>query len=171
MDELVESAGSGDRFFTSLSSGVLYAIQAAPHNRTWSILEEEDAKNQFIVAMNDELIQDNVLRERLVAPLPTGSSLVAVFDSCHNTPFLRGFNSFFLVSDLVLPSQYAPSFTFSPNALLPFSFVSNRLLPPSFVSDMLLLSCFALNTLFLLRSQSTPNSFLLRSHLASFFLL
>ena len=134
MDELVEGARSGDRFFFHCTSyraavfvcslggsDVKYHIVAGHSTQqdTDNLLEEEDGKDEctssfvvrsypltdtyvdlVIVAMNGELIQDNVrlpffissgvhglgadarsdsdqvLRERLVAPLPIGSSLV-----------------------------------------------------------------------------------------------
>ncbi|KAJ7438720.1 caspase domain-containing protein [Mycena galericulata] len=80
--DLVRGARKGDRFFFHYCG---HTIQM--ENRSNS---EEDGMDECLVpADGDEhKIMDNELRRHLVDALPVGSSLVAVFDSCHSASLL-----------------------------------------------------------------------------------
>ncbi|KAF7313830.1 Mitochondrial chaperone BCS1 [Mycena chlorophos] len=82
IDELVRDAGKGDRFFFHYCG---HTIQT--QNNSFS---EEDGMDECLVPSDGELnrIMDNELRRHLVEPLPIGTSLVAVFDSCHSASLL-----------------------------------------------------------------------------------
>ncbi|KAF7303788.1 Mitochondrial chaperone BCS1 [Mycena indigotica] len=82
IDELVQDAGKGDRFFFHYCG---HTIQV--ENRSNS---EEDGMDECLVPADGEFykIQDNELRRHLVDPLPPGTCLVAVFDSCHSASLL-----------------------------------------------------------------------------------
>ncbi|KAJ7881140.1 caspase domain-containing protein [Mycena olivaceomarginata] len=82
IDELVRGARKGDRFFFHYCG---HTTQV--ENRSNS---EEDGMDECLVPVDGEAnkIVDNELRRHLVAALPVGSSLVAVFDSCHSASLL-----------------------------------------------------------------------------------
>ncbi|KAF7324728.1 Mitochondrial chaperone BCS1 [Mycena kentingensis (nom. inval.)] len=82
IDDLVQDAIRGDRFFFHYCG---HTIQV--ENRSNS---EEDGMDECLVPADGESnkIMDNELRRHLVDGLPVGSSLVAVFDSCHSASLL-----------------------------------------------------------------------------------
>ncbi|KAJ7155162.1 caspase domain-containing protein [Mycena filopes] len=82
IDDLVRGARKGDRFFFHYC-GHTTQIE----NRSNS---EEDGMDECLVPIDGEAnrIMDNELRRHLVAALPVGSTLVAVFDSCHSASLL-----------------------------------------------------------------------------------
>ncbi|KAJ7766108.1 caspase domain-containing protein [Mycena metata] len=82
IDDLVRGASKGDRFFFHYC-GHTTQIE----NRSNS---EEDGMDECLVPIDGEAnkIMDNELRRHLVGALPVGSSLVAVFDSCHSASLL-----------------------------------------------------------------------------------
>ncbi|KAJ2922977.1 hypothetical protein H1R20_g14131, partial [Candolleomyces eurysporus] len=80
IDELVAGAAPGDTFFFHFSG---HSKQEDTDNK-----EEEDGKDEFIVTYDDKYIRDDDLREKLVDPLPVGSRLIAVFDTCHSASLL-----------------------------------------------------------------------------------
>ncbi|KAJ7209027.1 caspase domain-containing protein [Mycena haematopus] len=82
IDDLVRGARKGDRFFFHYCG---HTTQV--ENRSNS---EEDGMDECLVPVDGEAnkIVDNELRRHLVVPLPVGSSLVAVFDSCHSASLL-----------------------------------------------------------------------------------
>ncbi|KAJ7064624.1 peptidase C14, caspase domain-containing protein [Mycena amicta] len=79
---LVNDTRAGDKLFF-LYCG--HTIQVPSRSPT-----EEDGLDECIVPLDgeDHMIKDNELRSHLVDPLPAGSSLVAVFDSCHSASLL-----------------------------------------------------------------------------------
>lgn len=83
--KLVQDAKSGDRFFFQYSGHV-----GQVESKTNS---EEDGMDECLIPCdhdhnNSRKITDNELRRHLVDALPIGSSLVAVFDSCHSASLL-----------------------------------------------------------------------------------
>ncbi|KAK0445003.1 caspase domain-containing protein [Desarmillaria tabescens] len=84
--KLVKDAKSGDRFFFQYSGHV-----GQVENKNNS---EEDGMDECLIPCdhnnehNPRMITDNELRRHLVDTLPIGSSLVAVFDSCHSASLL-----------------------------------------------------------------------------------
>ncbi|KAJ8079529.1 hypothetical protein PM082_011116 [Marasmius tenuissimus] len=87
MKSLVRGAAPGDRFFFHYAG---HAIQVDNEDNT-----EEDKMDECIVPCDathhpDDpmLVKDDLLREILVDALPTGSHLVAIFDSCHSASLL-----------------------------------------------------------------------------------
>ncbi|KAJ7618651.1 caspase domain-containing protein [Roridomyces roridus] len=80
--DLVRGAKKGDRFFFHYCG---HTTQM--ENRSNS---EEDGMDECLVPSDgdDNKIMDNELRRHLVDALPVGSSLVAVFDSCHSASLL-----------------------------------------------------------------------------------
>ncbi|KAJ6487854.1 caspase domain-containing protein [Mycena sanguinolenta] len=82
IDNLVRGARKGDRFFFHYCG---HTTQV--ENRSNS---EEDGMDECLVPVDGEAnkIVDNELRRHLVNSLPAGSSLVAVFDSCHSASLL-----------------------------------------------------------------------------------
>ncbi|KAL0569231.1 SCF ubiquitin ligase complex subunit cdc4 [Marasmius crinis-equi] len=87
MQKLVHGAAAGDRFFFHYSG---HAIQVPNQDS-----KEEDGMDECIVPCNSNgspndanLIKDDVLKKILVDTLPTGSHLVAIFDSCHSASLL-----------------------------------------------------------------------------------
>ncbi|KAF7351287.1 Mitochondrial chaperone BCS1 [Mycena sanguinolenta] len=82
IDDLVRGARKGDRFFFHYCGHTMQV-----ENRSNS---EEDGMDECLVPVDGEAnkIVDNELRRHLVSPLPVGSSLVAVFDSCHSASLL-----------------------------------------------------------------------------------
>ncbi|KAJ6514328.1 caspase domain-containing protein [Mycena vitilis] len=90
IDDLVRGAKKGDRFFFHYC-GHTTQIE----NRSNS---EEDGMDECLVPVDGEAnkILDNELRRHLVAALPVGSHLVAVFDSCHSASLLGEPRLFYL---------------------------------------------------------------------------
>ncbi|KAJ7189919.1 caspase domain-containing protein [Mycena pura] len=82
IDDLVGGARKGDRFFFHYCGHTMQV-----ENRSNS---EEDGMDECLVPVDGESnkIVDNELRRHLVNALPVGSSLVAVFDSCHSASLL-----------------------------------------------------------------------------------
>jgi len=80
IDELVEGAQPGDHFFFHYSG---HSGQVT--NRTNS---EEDGMDEVIISVDGKDLIDNELRCHLVDPLPVGSSLVAILDTCHSESLL-----------------------------------------------------------------------------------
>ncbi|KAF6766126.1 caspase domain-containing protein [Ephemerocybe angulata] len=80
MEELVADAQPGDRFFFHFSGHSTQEETDDP--------EEEDGMNELIVTYDNKCIRDDTLRATLVEPLPVGSSLVAVLDTCHSASLL-----------------------------------------------------------------------------------
>ncbi|KAF9261144.1 hypothetical protein L218DRAFT_961845, partial [Marasmius fiardii PR-910] len=87
MQNLVNGATAGDRFFFHYSG---HATQV--HNKD---NKEEDGMDECIIPCDcvgspedPKLIKDDVLKKILVDSLPTGSHLVAIFDSCHSASLL-----------------------------------------------------------------------------------
>ncbi|KAG5730380.1 Metacaspase-1 [Termitomyces sp. T112] len=83
MNNLVNGAQAGDRFFFHYA-GHTTQVESEDLN------EEGDGLDECIIPSDGEsnLIRDNELRRYLVDPLPVGSNLVAVFDSCHSASLL-----------------------------------------------------------------------------------
>ncbi|KAJ7469873.1 caspase domain-containing protein [Mycena galericulata] len=81
IDDLVDGARKEDRFF------FYYCGRTSPvHNMSNS---EEDGLDECLVPLDGEhKIKDTELSLHLVDPLPIGSSLVAVFDSCSSASLL-----------------------------------------------------------------------------------
>ncbi|KAH9991895.1 caspase domain-containing protein [Russula vinacea] len=77
---LVANAAAGDRF-TFLYSG---HSNQQPSND----LNEEDFLDEYLITIDDEIIIDNELNDILVTPLPAGSSLFALLDTCHSGTLL-----------------------------------------------------------------------------------
>ncbi|KAN0136665.1 Caspase domain containing protein [Lactarius tabidus] len=71
---LVADAAPGDRF-TFLYFG--HSNQQRSKG-----LNEEDFKDECLITIDDEIIVDNELNDILVKPLPAGSSLFALLDTC-----------------------------------------------------------------------------------------
>ncbi|KJA20433.1 hypothetical protein HYPSUDRAFT_43125 [Hypholoma sublateritium FD-334 SS-4] len=80
INNLIKNAEENDRFFFHYSG---HSDQEDTDD-----VEEEDRKNEFIVTSDGKKIKDDELRANLAAPLPQGSSLIAVFDSCHSGTLL-----------------------------------------------------------------------------------
>ncbi|KAK7055676.1 mitochondrial chaperone BCS1 [Favolaschia claudopus] len=82
IDDLVRGARKGDRFFFHYCG---HTMQVENRNNS-----EEDGMDECLVPLDGEenKIVDNELRRHLVEALPPGSSLVAVFDSCHSASLL-----------------------------------------------------------------------------------
>lgn len=80
LDLLVADAEPGDRFFFHFSG---HSTQEATDDP-----DEEDGMNELIVTYDDKTIGDNILHQKLVKPLPIGSRLTAIFDTCHSATML-----------------------------------------------------------------------------------
>ncbi|KAI0278410.1 caspase domain-containing protein [Russula aff. rugulosa BPL654] len=80
IEELVANAAPGDRF-TFLYSG--HSNQQPSKD-----LNEEDFLDEYLITIDDEIIIDNELNDILVTPLPAGSSLFALLDTCHSGTLL-----------------------------------------------------------------------------------
>ncbi|KAJ7618640.1 peptidase C14, caspase domain-containing protein [Roridomyces roridus] len=81
IDELVLGAKKGDRFFFHYSGHTTQIVSKSK--------SEEDEMDECLVPSDEaNIIRDNELRRHLVEPLPVGSSLVAVLDSCHSATLL-----------------------------------------------------------------------------------
>ncbi|KAI9440266.1 caspase domain-containing protein [Lactarius psammicola] len=77
---LVADAASGDRF-TFLYSG--HSNQQRSKD-----LNEEDFQDEYLITIDDDIVVDNELNDILVKPLPAGSSLFALLDTCHSGTLL-----------------------------------------------------------------------------------
>jgi len=77
---LVADAAAGDRF-TFLFTG--HSNQQPSKD-----LNEEDFLDEYLITIDDEIIIDNELNDILVKPLPAGSSLFALLDTCHSGTLL-----------------------------------------------------------------------------------
>ncbi|KAF8207963.1 caspase domain-containing protein [Mycena galopus ATCC 62051] len=51
-------------------------------------MSEEDGKDECLVPLDGRIIVDNELHQALVRPLPSGSHLVAILDTCHSGSLL-----------------------------------------------------------------------------------
>ncbi|KAF8492193.1 caspase domain-containing protein [Russula emetica] len=80
LKNLVANAAAGDRF-TFLYSG--HSNQQPSKD-----LNEEDFLDEYLITIDDEIIIDNELNDILVKPLPAGSSLFALLDTCHSGTLL-----------------------------------------------------------------------------------
>ncbi|KAJ6514316.1 peptidase C14, caspase domain-containing protein [Mycena vitilis] len=82
IDALANGAQAGDKLFFHYCG---HTVQVPSRSNT-----EEDGLDECIVPLDGEdcMIHDNELRARLVDKLPGGTSLVAVFDSCHSASLL-----------------------------------------------------------------------------------
>ncbi|KAI0318170.1 caspase domain-containing protein [Amylostereum chailletii] len=81
---LVRGAESGDRFVFVFAGHSDQQVQVLADN----VQPEDDGRDEFIIASDGEKIIDNDLYRWLVAPLPTGSGLTAIIDSCHSGTML-----------------------------------------------------------------------------------
>lgn len=79
--KLVENACCGDKFFFYFAG---HASQEPADNDP----NEEDGQDEELLAEDGLPIRDNDLRALLVDPLPAGSSLVAILDTCHSATML-----------------------------------------------------------------------------------
>ncbi|KAF5313830.1 hypothetical protein D9619_013017 [Psilocybe cf. subviscida] len=80
INNLVKDADENDRFFFHFAGHSDQEDTDDP--------EEEDGKNEYILSSDGEQVKDDELRRLLAEPLPAGSSLIAVFDSCHSGSLL-----------------------------------------------------------------------------------
>jgi len=80
IQNLVKDAKSGDRFVFHFSG---HSTQLT--NKTGT---EEDGLDEAILVSDGDYMIDNLLKEYLVDPLPVGSTLVAIFDTCHSGSLL-----------------------------------------------------------------------------------
>ncbi|KAL0953665.1 hypothetical protein HGRIS_004864 [Hohenbuehelia grisea] len=85
LSALVHDARPGDRFFFHYAGHTMQQL-----NESGS---EEDGMDECLMPCDDsptasKIITDNDLHRYLVSPLPVGSHLVAVFDSCHSATLL-----------------------------------------------------------------------------------
>ncbi|KAJ7633933.1 caspase domain-containing protein [Mycena rosella] len=82
IQDLVKDAKAGDHFWFHYSGH-----SAQLKNRSNS---EEDGKDECLIPLDGEnqMIMDNELHAALVVPLPAGSQLVAVLDTCHSESLL-----------------------------------------------------------------------------------
>ncbi|KAJ3504206.1 hypothetical protein NLJ89_g8058 [Agrocybe chaxingu] len=80
MKLLVQDADKGDHFFIHFSGHSDQEDTDDP--------EEDDGKNEYILTCWNEKILDDELKAHLVAPLPDGCTLTAIFDSCHSGTLL-----------------------------------------------------------------------------------
>ncbi|KAG1786829.1 caspase domain-containing protein [Suillus plorans] len=78
--KMVANATSNDQFFFYYSG---HGNQVTCKHHT-----ETDGKDEVIYAYTGHYIVDNKLRKVLVDPLPQGSKLFALFDSCHSETIL-----------------------------------------------------------------------------------
>ncbi|KAJ7578722.1 peptidase C14, caspase domain-containing protein [Mycena floridula] len=82
IDILVKDAKAGDHFVFHYAG---HSTQTENRKQT-----EEDDMDECIIPSDGEanIIKDDELRQRLVDPLPVGSNLVAILDSCHSASLL-----------------------------------------------------------------------------------
>ncbi|OJA18688.1 hypothetical protein AZE42_11005 [Rhizopogon vesiculosus] len=78
--KMVSGASENDQFFFYYSG---HGSQITCKHHT-----ETDGKDEVIYTYNGHRIVDNTLKEQLVKPLPRGSKLFALFDSCHSDTIL-----------------------------------------------------------------------------------
>lgn len=78
--KMVANASANDRFFFYYSG---HGSQVTCQHHT-----ETDGKDEVIYAYTGRYIIDNKLRKALVEPLPRGSKLFALWDSCHSETIL-----------------------------------------------------------------------------------
>jgi len=78
--KMVSGASANDQFFFYYSG---HGCQITCEHHT-----ETDGKDEAIYAYTGRHIIDNTLKKRLVKPLPRGSQLFALFDSCHSDTIL-----------------------------------------------------------------------------------
>ncbi|KIM86871.1 hypothetical protein PILCRDRAFT_815306 [Piloderma croceum F 1598] len=76
IDVMVAGAQAGDRFFFAYSG---HSSQVENRHNS-----EEDGKDESIITVDGKDLMDNELKAHLVDPLPVGSSLVAILDTCHS---------------------------------------------------------------------------------------
>ncbi|KAI0318171.1 caspase domain-containing protein [Amylostereum chailletii] len=84
LQDLVKGAQHGDRFVFVFSGHSDQQEQSLTDNDE----PEEDGNDEVIITSDDQKIVDNDLRKWLVNPLPSGSGLTAVIDSCHSGTML-----------------------------------------------------------------------------------
>ncbi|KIM84461.1 hypothetical protein PILCRDRAFT_818025 [Piloderma croceum F 1598] len=80
IDIMVTGAQAGDRFFFAYSG---HSGQVPNRHNS-----EEDGQDETIISSDGKDLIDNILKEHLVDPLPVGSSLVAILDTCHSETLL-----------------------------------------------------------------------------------
>ncbi|KAG2139438.1 caspase domain-containing protein [Suillus cothurnatus] len=80
ISKMVANASPNDRFFFYYSG---HGSQVTCKHHT-----ETDGKDEVIYGCNGRYIIDNKLRKALVDPLPPGSKLFALWDSCHSETIL-----------------------------------------------------------------------------------
>ncbi|TFK39197.1 caspase domain-containing protein [Crucibulum laeve] len=81
IQKLIEGARAGDRFFFHYAG---HSFQMESDNPA----EEEDGQDEYLSTVDGLHIKDDELRQLLVDCLPVGSTLCAVFDSCHSASLL-----------------------------------------------------------------------------------
>ncbi|KAH9059174.1 caspase domain-containing protein [Lactarius vividus] len=81
LQDLVRDASSGDSFV------FFYAGHCGQQPVTTDV-NEIDGLDEYIVTCDDKKILDNTLRKCLVDPLPAGTRLTAILDSCHSGTLL-----------------------------------------------------------------------------------
>lgn len=81
LHQLVRDAKAGDRFVFLFSGHC--DQQIARHD-----LSEEDGQDEAVITCDNRKIIDNRLRKILVNNLPSGSNLMAIFDTCHSGTLL-----------------------------------------------------------------------------------
>ncbi|KAF9053456.1 caspase domain-containing protein [Panaeolus papilionaceus] len=84
IDELVKDIEAGDILF--------FLYTGHGDQQDTDDPAEEDRKNEVMPTCDGKAILDDVLHQRLVAPLPVGSKLFAVCDSCHSGSLLDLFH-------------------------------------------------------------------------------
>ncbi|KAI0318169.1 caspase domain-containing protein [Amylostereum chailletii] len=84
LHRLVEGAERSDRFVFVFSGHSDQQEQSLADNDQ----PEEDDRDEVIITSDGETIVDNDLRRWLVEPLPAGSGLTAIIDSCHSGTML-----------------------------------------------------------------------------------
>ncbi|KAH9959979.1 hypothetical protein BC827DRAFT_426851 [Russula dissimulans] len=79
IDNLVRNASSEDAFV------FYYAGHCGQETLT---IDSVDIKHQYIITCDGKKVLENTLHEHLVKPLPMGSRLRAIFDSCYSGQLL-----------------------------------------------------------------------------------
>ncbi|KAF8260705.1 caspase domain-containing protein [Lactarius quietus] len=82
LTSLVADAASGDKFT------FFYSGHTDQQKSFDDITVEEDAQDEVIITSDVQRIVDNELNDIIVKPLPAGSFLLAVFDTCHSGTML-----------------------------------------------------------------------------------
>ncbi|KAF8988925.1 caspase domain-containing protein [Cyathus striatus] len=80
--EMVKDAKSEDRFFFQ------FAGHSTQKECPESPNEEEDGQDEYICTSDGQLIRDNLLKKLLVDPLPLGTTLTTILDTCHSGTLL-----------------------------------------------------------------------------------